>query len=193
MNRAINHLLVAMLLLVGCHSGSQTPPLAGTAMGGPFALTDENGQPFSDTRLIGQYRLVYFGYSFCPDVCPADMSHVMRGFSELESRNPILAAQIQPLFITIDPKRDTPQVLVQFTNAFHPRLIGLTGTAVQIADVAKRYGVFYETEAGDAHQNYRVNHNRMTVLYGKSGEPLALLDEDGAPAKIADELEQWAR
>jgi protein SCO1 len=193
MNRAINHLLVALLVLTGCHSGLQPPPLAGTAMGGSFSLTDENGQPFSDTNLVGQYRLVYFGYTFCPDVCPADMSHVMRGFAELESRNPVLAAKIQPLFITVDPKRDTPQVLTQFTNAFHPRLIGLTGTASQIADLAKRYGVFYETEAGDARQGYKVNHNRMTVLYGKTGEPLALISQDAAPDKIADELELWAR
>ncbi len=193
MNRIVNHLLVALLLLTGCQSTPDTPPLAGATMGGPFTLTDENGQPFSDKQLVGQYRLIYFGYTSCGDVCPIDMARLMRGFAALERRNPELAARIQPLFISVDPKRDTPQVLTQFTNAFHPRLIGLTGTSAQLADIAKRYGVFYEIEAGDVRSNYKVDHNRMTVLYGKAGEPLALIPEDAEAEKLADELERWAK
>jgi protein SCO1/2 len=190
MNRIVIH-FVLLLLLAGCQASDapSPPPLAGAKMGGPFTLTDEAGKTFSDTKLVGQYRLVYFGYTFCPDVCPVDMANLMKGFTALEKRNPSLAAKIQPLFITVDPKQDTPEALTQFTNAFHPRLIGLTGTPAQIADVAKRYGIFFEP--GDGVN--KINHNRLTVLYGKKGEPLALIPEDGTPDAIATELESWAR
>jgi protein SCO1 len=194
MNRHIIHLGL-VLLLAGCGASDapSPPPLAGASMGGPFTLISESGKPYSDKALDGQYRLVYFGYSFCPDVCPVDVGRLMKGFTQLEARNPSLAAQIQPLFITVDPKRDTPEALTQFTNAFHPRLIGLTGSSAQIAQVAATYRIVFELDKDDGTGSYKVNHNRMTVLYGKKGEPLALIPEDGTPDEIAAELERWAR
>jgi protein SCO1 len=194
MNRHIIHLGL-VFLLAGCSASDapSPPPLAGASMGGPFTLISESGKTYSDKALAGQYRLVYFGYSFCPDVCPVDVARLMKGFTQLESRNPRLAAQIQPLFITVDPKRDTPEALTQFTNAFHPRLIGLTGSPAQIAQVAATYRIVFEQDKDDGTGRYKVNHNRMTVLYGKKGEPLALIPEDGTPDEIAAELERWAR
>lgn len=193
MNRLSAFLVPLILLSAGCQDAPEKPPLAGASMGGPFSLTSETGKPFSDRDLTGQYRLVYFGFTFCPDVCPVDVAKLMKGFAALEARNPKLAGQIQPLFITIDPKRDTAAALTQFTDAFHARLIGLTGTPAQIADVAKRYGVYFEIEPGKSATDYNVNHSRTAVLYGKTGEPLAIIGSDAEPEVIADELERWAR
>lgn len=192
MNKHLLLLLLSALLAACQSSGKDSPPLAGASMGGPFALTDQNGQPVRDTDFAGRYRLVYFGYAFCPDVCPVDLQRLMQGFSELEKQAPKTAANVQPLFITVDPARDTPDVLKQFTSAFHPRLIGLTGTPAQIADVAKRYRVFFEAQPKETGGGYKVDHSRMTVLYGPSGEPLARIPEGGTPQEIAREIRRWA-
>src|SRR3546814_3776148 len=120
-------------------AGDAQPPLAGARIGGPFTLTDQNGRTVSDTDFAGQYRIVYFGYSFCPDICPVDLQKLMRGLSLFEKADPRLGANVQPMFITIDPARDTPQALKPFVERYHPRLLGLTGTPEQIAAVAKGY------------------------------------------------------
>lgn len=194
MNR-LSVLIASVLLLgiTGCQAAPEAPPLAGATMGGAFSLTSESGETYTDAQLAGRYRLVYFGFTFCPDVCPVDMARLMKGFAALEKRNPQLAQQIQPLFITVDPARDTSAALTEFTNAFHPRLIGLTGTPAQIADVAKRYGAYFERDTTSADANYKVNHSRTTILYGKAGEPLAIIGSEGTPEAIADELERWAK
>lgn len=195
MNR-LNGAVAALLLLLPAACGSPPsaqPPLAGAAMGGAFALTAANGKRVTDAQFAGRYRLIYFGYTFCPDVCPLDVARLMRGFALLEKRKPALAAQIEPIFISVDPARDTPAVVGEFTRAFHPRLLGLTGTPTEIAAVAKRYGVFYERAPGGSATQYSVNHSNMAVLYGRNGEPLATIPQDGTPEAVADELERWAR
>lgn len=188
--------LAALLLLLPAACGapqSAQPPLAGAAMGGAFALTAADGKRVTDAQFAGRYRLVYFGYTFCPDVCPLDVARLMRGFALLEKRNPALAAQIAPIFISVDPARDTPAVVGEFTRAFHPKLLGLTGTPAEIAVIAKRYGVFYERAPGGSATQYSVNHSNMAVLYGRKGEPLATIPQDGPPEVIADEIERWAQ
>ncbi|MET0376984.1 MAG: SCO family protein, partial [Rhizorhabdus sp.] len=132
----------ASLALSGCGGAApETPPLAGSSIGGPFTLTDQDGKKVSDTDFAGKYRLIYFGYSWCPDVCPVDVQNLMKGYRKIEAEDPALAAKIQPIFITIDPARDTPAALRQFVRAFHPRLIGLTGTEAEIAAVAKQFAI----------------------------------------------------
>ena len=96
-------------------------PLAGAKIGGPFALIDENGRPVTDRSFAGKYRVMYFGYTYCPDVCPVDVQTIAQGLAELEKRDPALAARVVPIFVTVDPARDTPAVLKQFTAAFSPR------------------------------------------------------------------------
>jgi protein SCO1 len=198
MNKCLAPLmLLAASLSIGlsaCQSGApETPPLAGARMGGAFTLTTQDGARLSDVDLKGKYRLVYFGYTFCPDVCPVDVQKLMAGFRAFEAFDPALAAKTQPLFITVDPERDTPPVLKQFVSAFHPRLIGLTGTPAEIAAVAKLYAVSYEKEPGVTPGAYLVNHSRMTVLYGPAGEAIALIPQDGSAAAIAAELKRWIR
>ena len=126
-------LVAALLALAACQDAPpEQPPLAGAAIGAEFTLTGEDGDPVSWSDFDGQYRTLYFGYTYCPDVCPVDTQRAMAGLKAFEQANPELGAQIQPLFVSVDPQRDTPEVLAEFTDAFHPRLIGMTGSKEQI-------------------------------------------------------------
>jgi protein SCO1 len=140
--------LAAFLLLSACNGPPSQPPLssaplAGAAIGGDFSLSDQDGKKRTYAEFDGQYRIVYFGYTNCPDICTPDVQNLMAGLKAFEKREPELAKKIQPIFITVDPARDTAAVLKQFTSAFHPRLIGLTGTESEIAAAAKSFAVYY--------------------------------------------------
>jgi protein SCO1 len=129
MNKTLLIALSIALLLAGCNRESAQPPLssaplAGAAIGGDFSLTDQDGKKRTWEEFDGKYRIVYFGYTNCPDICTPDMQNLMLGLKAFEKAKPDLAAKIQPIFITVDPKRDTPEVLKQFVSAFHPRAIG---------------------------------------------------------------------
>ena len=193
--RPVAALALLLVLMLGACGGGQgaAPPLAGATMGGPFTLTDQNGRRVSDTAFAGKYRLIYFGYTFCPDVCPLDMQMIGAGLRQFEAGDPARAARIQPIFITVDPARDTPEVLRHFVAAFHPRLIGLTGSEEEIARVAREYRIFYERAAPGPDGSYMVNHSRMAVLYGPQGQPIAIVPDDRGPAGVAAELERWVR
>lgn len=183
-------LLVGLPLLSGCGPARETPPLADARIGGPFTLTDQDGRKVSDTDFAGKYRLIYFGYTTCPDVCPLDVNNIMKGMGELAKSDPQLAARIQPIFITVDPARDTPERLRTYTNAF-PGLIALTGSEEQIAAVAKSFAVYYK-KVPDPNIGYLMDHSRMTALFGPKGEPIALVaQENGAKSVVAD-IKRWA-
>jgi protein SCO1/2 len=194
-NRPTLRMLLALLLggmtLAACQK-SEEPPLAGARIGGPFTLTDQDGKQVSDTGFAGKYRLIYFGYTYCPDVCPVDVQTLAAGLKQLEKSDPARASKIQPIFITIDPARDTPPVLKQFVAAFHPRLIGLTGTEAQIGAVAKEFVVYYKKQPpAPGATGYLMDHARQAMLMGPKGEPLALIPQDEGPEAVARELARW--
>lgn len=191
MNKAFLAALLLPLLFAACEAPPGEAPLAGAKMGGPFTLTSQTGAKVSDTQFAGQYRLIYFGYSYCPDVCPVDLQKLMQGLSLLEKQDPAKATKIQPIFITVDPKRDTPEVLKQYVAAFHPRLIGLTGSEAEIATVAKEYAIYYRKADGGSADAYLVDHARQATLFGPKGEPIALIPQEGTPQEIAAELAKW--
>ena len=196
MNKPFAMLLAAAGLALGACSGAPTdePPLQGAAIGGPFNLIDQTGRPFDEARLQGKYRLVYFGYSYCPDVCPVDLQKLMQGLRAFERSDPARAAKLQPIFVTVDPKRDTPAVLRQYVAAFHPRLIGLTGSDAQIAAAAKRYAVYYKQRPADGGvSGYLMDHGRQTMLFGPAGEPIALVAQEGTAEQIAAEYARWVK
>lgn len=189
--------LALLAALAACSAGGDPPPnaeppLAGARMGGAFELTSEDGETVRDTDFEGQYRLIYFGYTFCPDVCPIDMQKLGQGMRALEASNPDLAGRIQPIFISVDPDRDTPEVLQQFTDSFHPRLLGLTGPADVLDEIVPRYGSYYSLGEDDGSGRYLVDHSNNVVLYGPEGEPLAAIDMDASGEDIAAEIERWA-
>jgi protein SCO1/2 len=179
------------LLIAGCNSTSAEPPLAGSGIGGAFELTDSHGQSVKWSDFAGKYRIVYFGFTYCPDVCPTDLARTGQGLRQFEQAEPALAAKVQPIFITVDPERDTPAVVGEFVANFHPRLIGLTGTPAQVKQAADAFKVFYEKQEPNAEGAYMVNHSTVTYLFGPEGEPLALLPTDQGPEAIAAELEKW--
>lgn len=196
MSRRVFAALAAAFLVAGCSPstpGTAQPPLANAKIGGPFTLTDQNGKKVSDRDFQGKFRIMYFGYTYCPDVCPVDVQKLAQGMRVLEKRDPALAAQVVPIFVSVDPARDTPAVLRQFVDAFHTRFVGLTGTPAQIAAVAKEFAIFYQAQPRDASGGYAVDHSRVAYLMGKQGQPLALLRQDGTPDQIADDIEQWAK
>jgi protein SCO1/2 len=177
------------------------PPLEGARIGGPFTLTDQDGKTVSDSDFAGKYRLVYFGYSFCPDICPVDVQKLMLGLSQFEKADPARGASVVPMFVTIDPARDTPAALKPFVSRYHPRLIGLTGTPEQIAAVAKAYVVSYHKVEGSAPDRYLMAHTQLAFLMDPAGKPLALLPlddpstdaDEGAPDKVAADLAKWVK
>ena len=186
--------LILALLLAGCSpSADEAPPLAGAAIGGPFTLTDQDGKTVSDSQFNGRYRLIYFGFTYCPDVCPVDLQLIGQGMRMLEKSDPAVAEKVQPIFISVDPERDTPPVVKQFVSAFHPRLIGLTGTPEQISDVAKRFGIYYMKEQQDGASEYLVNHSRTALLFGPKGEPIAIIPHDQGAEAVAEELKRWVK
>lgn len=176
---AIIGLLIAVLLLAGGGylflSGSQPAALT---VGGPFSLIDGDGKPVTDQTWRGKYMLVYFGYTYCPDVCPTTLTNVATALDKLGPK----ADRLQPLFITVDPKRDTPAVVKQYAAAFGPRVIGLTGTPEQIAAAAKAYRVYYaEHRTGPGANDYSMDHSSVLYLMGPDGRFIAPVraDQDG--------------
>lgn len=199
-------MLIPLLLLAACDNAPAQPdlstaPLAGATIGGDFTLTDQNGKQRTYAEFDGKYRIVYFGYTNCPDICTPDVQNLMAGLKAFEKDQPALAAKIQPMFITVDPSRDTPAVLKQFTSAFHPRLIGLTGSEADIAAAAKNFAVYHARVEGSQPDAYLMSHSQQPYLMAPDGKPLAILPADqpktdaneGAPALVTAELAKWVR
>lgn len=195
LSRAFSGIFPLLALLLAACSGAsgEPPPLAGATIGGPFALTNEDGGTTRNSDFDGRYRLVYFGFTHCPDVCPVDLQVIGQGLREFEKSAPAKAAQVQPIFITVDPERDTPPILKEYVAAFHPRLVGLTGTPEQIADVAKKFGIYYGKDERPGMQGYNVDHSRTILLFGREGEPIAIVPHDQGPQALAAELKRWVR
>ena len=199
-------MFVVSLALAACSAEPEQPPLsdaplAGAKIGGPFTLTDQDGNERSYDDDAGKFRIVYFGYTSCPDICTPDMQQLMAGLIQFEKAHPKLAAKVQPYFITVDPKRDTPAVLKQFVTAFHPRLVGLTGTDAEIAAAAKSFAIYFQKMEGSTPDAYLMSHSQTPYLMGPDGKPLALMPVDatntdvneGEPKLVAAELTKWVR
>jgi len=186
---------VAATTLSGCHQKpAEKPPLEGAAIGGGFTLIDQDGKSFSSDSLKGKYRIIYFGYTFCPDACPTDMAVLGKAMRQLDAKDPAISAKIQPLFVSVDPARDTPAVLKQFTAAFYPRLIGLTGSDAQIANIAKQYAISYRKEPAPAGASgYLMDHPRVAYLFGPEGKPIEMLPVDANADAVVADLEKWVR
>ena len=161
--------------------------LDGAAIGGPFTLTDKDGKRVSWDDFKGKYRIVYFGYTFCPDACPTDLSVLIQGFTRFAKDHPQEAAQVQPIFISIDPARDTPARMGEYTAAFSPRLLGLTGTQAEV-DVAVKAFKAVAQRGADTSGGYLMDHSRMAYLMGKNGEPIAALPVDKNAETVAADL-----
>jgi protein SCO1/2 len=182
--------LLFVLLLAGAGgflwlsgSGGNGP----VSIGGPFTLQDGSGKSVTDRDFRGKYMLVYFGYTFCPDVCPTTLTAVADAMDKLGPA----AARVQPIFITVDPKRDTPKVVKQYAAAFGPSIVGLTGTAEEVATAAKEYRVYYaEHRTGPGADDYSMDHSSVLYLMGPDGGFVAPVRADQSGDEIAANLKK---
>jgi protein SCO1/2 len=129
-------------------------------IGGPFELVSETGETVTDTDVIDKPTLIYFGYTFCPDVCPMDAARNAEAVDLLEERGDM----VKPVFISIDPKRDTPEVMAEFTDYLHPRMLGLTGSEEQVREASKAYRTVFQARDEGDDEFYLVDHSTMTYL-----------------------------
>jgi protein SCO1/2 len=146
------------------------PRLAGMApegpsIGGPFSLIDQYGHTATDADFRGKLMLIYFGYTYCPDVCPTTLATIAQAYEQL---TPAEQAEVVPIFITVDPERDTVDQIAQYVDAFSPALIGLTGSPEQLAPVLKEFRV-YARKADTTSANYTVDHTSILYLMDKRG------------------------
>ena len=166
-------------------------PLAGSSIGGPFALIDQRGRAVTQATLRGRYALIYFGYTFCPDVCPLDMQQLTAGLQAFEKADPGRGARVQPVFVTVDPARDTPAVLAEFAANFHPRLLALTGSTVAVDEAKRSYRIYARAAGGG--ENYLVDHLAIFYLVGPDGQAISYLPHAATAAQIAAELDKYVR
>lgn len=155
--------------------------------GGSFTLTAHTGDKVSDTDFLGRYMLVYFGYSFCPDVCPLDLQKMSVALYSLEEQG-YDTTPIQPLFISVDPERDTVEELAGFVPDFHPRLLGLTGTLDEITAVARNYKVYFAKREQPGTTDYLMDHQAVIFVMGPDGNYVRLFSSRDKPDDIAQSL-----
>lgn len=165
---------------------SSSAQSTGTAtIGGPFTLTDETGREVTDADFTGKYMLIYFGFTSCPDVCPTELQAMTAAISALGAAGD----NIQPVLVTVDPERDTPEVLAPYVKQFSPRLKGLTGTPDQLAAVAKEYKVFYEKVKDETSSaDYTMDHSSVVYLMGPDGKFLTFFGPGTTPDKMAEKI-----
>ena len=182
-------------LVIAASSVAQSPPERSAAelmdavmwarepIGGPFALIDHTGKPRTAADFQGKLLLVYFGFTYCPDVCPTDLQNIGLALDKLGAAG----NAVQPLFITVDPERDTAAHLADYVPMFHPRLIGLTGGAAAIQKAADAYRVYY-TKVPLKDGDYTVDHSAFIYVMGREGQYLGFLPPGTTPERIAEAL-----
>jgi protein SCO1/2 len=191
-------LLMSILMLGGLAAGGlfltlgqlrEAEPVVVTTgeadVGGPYSLLDQNGVRRSDEDFRGRYMLVFFGFTYCPDICPTTLAILS---AALENIGP-LADEVVPIFITVDPQRDTPEILKPYLSAFGPEFVGLTGTREEIDNAVSAYRAFYqivETENDD----YLVDHSTIIYLMDGEGKFVTNYDLNMGPDAIAEDLRE---
>lgn len=151
-------------------------------VGGPFTLVDQDGNEVTDKSYQDKIKIVYFGYTYCPDICPTGLSVISGALDILGEK----ADKIKPLFVTVDPKRDTLEMLADYQQHFHPNFSYLTGSTKQIASIAKLYKVYFKktTQTGD----YLIDHSAITYIMSPSGGYLTHFGPEATPEQIANFL-----
>jgi len=182
--------VAALSLVVGPQLGTVpgiAPATTGKALiGGPFSLLDPAGKRVTEKDFAGRPMLVYFGFTNCPDICPAGLQVIAAALDKLGSK----ADGLTPVFITLDPERDTPQVIGEYVKSFNPRIVGLSGSTEDIAAVAKAYRVYFKkmADANSASGNYSVDHSAYMYLMSPTGEFVKHFPHTVSVDQLADEM-----
>lgn len=175
MHRSLKYIYIALLFV--CTSNA-------FGIGGDFHLTASDGKPYSLADSRGHIVVLSFGYTFCPDVCPTALATISAALNSIGKA----AEQVDPLFISVDPDRDTPEKMRQYTRYFHPNLIGLTGSEAEIADIAKRYHARFEFVGKGETPNYTIDHTANLYVIDRKGKLMAVLPHGLPPQALADSL-----
>ncbi|MES2148171.1 MAG: SCO family protein [Pseudomonadota bacterium] len=185
-------ILAMMLSLAACDKLGKAPlkfentDLTGLDYAKDFALTDHTGKARTMADFKGKLVLIFFGYTQCPDVCPTTMAEMAAVMKELGPQ----ADQLQVLFVTIDPERDTQALLAQYVPAFDPRFLGLYGDAAATAKVAKEFKVFYAKSPGKTPGSYSMDHTAASYVFDRSGKIRLFVRHGNGPAPIVHDLKQ---
>ena len=187
---AIPYLVLAAAVLSGWlwNMGDQVAGFSGSgvaSVGGPFALTDQNGVARTDADFRGRYMLIYFGYSFCPDVCPTTLGVMADAVERLGAK----AARVAPVFITVDPERDKPDVLKQYLAVFSPRFTGLTGNLKDVVAVSRAYRVYFIKHPLPG-GGYYIDHSSSIYMMGPDGKFVTSYDVTIGPDGLAADLKK---
>lgn len=159
-------------------------------IGGGFTLVDQNGERRTEQDFRGRFMLVYFGYTFCPDMCPLGLQTMTAAVDALP---PELQERVVPVFVTIDPERDTVPVVREYVGQFHPRLVGLTGSEAEVADAARAWRVYVRKAEPAEDGSYLVDHSTFTYLMGPDGRYVAHFGHSATPEEMAERVEAAIR
>ncbi len=187
--------LAVLVITAAAVLGVMTPwrtaskPSLLSGVGGPFTLTDQEGRTVTDADFHGKWVLLYFGYTHCPDVCPTAVNAMAGAIDALGASR----AKIQALFITLDPERDTPAVLKDYTSAFQAGILGLTGTAQQIGKVAGAYHIAYVKRLIPEDNDYSIDHSSVIFLIDPAGKPVSVFSHETPPDRLAQNLQEEMR
>lgn len=157
------------------------------SVGGPFSLVDQDGRTRTDAEFRGKIMLIYFGYTYCPDVCPTGLAAMGQAMDKLGAQ----AKDVVPIFATIDPERDTPAVMKEYVAQFGPEFLGLTGSAQQVGAAARAYRVYYQkAPTAKDDPNYLMDHSSIIYLMDRQGKYRTHFTHESAPADIAEAVRQ---
>lgn len=164
------------------------PSTGGVSIGGPFELVDQHGATRTDEDFRGAYMLMYFGFTYCPDTCPTTLLKITHALEDLAALDPAKAERVVPIFISVDPERDTPKALRSYAEHFHPRLVALTGTNKELERLGRAYGVFFAKVPTEEPGSYLVDHSSFVYLIGPDGKYIEHFERDVGVDDLVDTL-----
>lgn len=196
----MRYILIALVITIGLiafasynnqkiatNNSSSNSSFIGADIGGPFTLQDQNGETVTDKDYTGQYKLLYFGFTFCPSICPTELQKIFAAYTEL---SPEQQEQVTPIFISVDPERDTVPVMKDYVELFHPDLVGLTGSVEQIEAVKQEYRIYAAKVKDDSMSDYTVDHSSYIYLMDPNDQLIDIFKIDNTAADILKTLEK---
>jgi protein SCO1 len=180
----------AALIVTSSAQGPKVETTGTALIGGPFTLVDQNGKTVTDRDFRGKYMLIFFGFTHCPDICPAELQVMSAALDALGSK----ADEVVPVFVTLDPERDTPEAVGTYVKSFGKNFVGLTGSPTAIANAAKAYRVTYskfEYKGKDGNYGYSIDHSALVYLMDKNGQYLTHFTYGTPPSKMTETMRSY--